>query len=78
MIAKWIDDLGLGQMVCLWALVAFVLVGAVVALSLVIHSFSKELKYLNCEIRRTSGDERAHWMRRRRQLWLSLIPFVKY
>lgn len=43
-----------------------------------LNDFSQELKYLNNEIGRTSGEERRYWIRRRRQLWLSLIPFVKY
>jgi len=42
------------------------------------NDFSKELRYLNNEIRRTSGAERRYWIRKRRRLWLSLIPFVKY
>ncbi len=42
------------------------------------NDFSQELKYLNNEIRRTEGAERRHWIRQRRRLWLSLIPFVKY
>ena len=40
--------------------------------------FYDELRYLKDEIRRTGGDERIYWMRRKRRLWLSLIPFVKY
>ena len=40
--------------------------------------FSSELKHINCEIRRTEGHERKHWIRKRRRLWLSLLPFVKY
>ena len=43
-----------------------------------INDFSSELRYLNNEIRRTDGAERRHWIRQRRRLWLSLIPFVKY
>ena len=43
-----------------------------------INDFSQELRYLNSEIRRTDGAERRHWIRQRRRLWLSLIPFVKY
>ena len=43
-----------------------------------INDFSRELKYLNCEIGRTRGSERRRWKRRRRKLWLSLLPFVKY
>ena len=30
------------------------------------------------EIGRTTGAERRHWIRQKRRLWLSLIPFVKY
>ena len=42
------------------------------------NSFSRELRYLNREIKRSYGAERKHWLRRRRRLWLSLLPFVKY
>ena len=41
-----------------------------------LNDFTQELKYLNVEIRRTSGKERKYWIRRRRKLWLSLIPFL--
>ena len=43
-----------------------------------IHEFIQELRYLNTEIARTTGSHRKHWIRRRRRLWLSLIPFVRY
>ena len=43
-----------------------------------INDFSSELRYLNNEIGRTTGAERRYWIRQRRRLWLSLIPFVKY
>lgn len=43
-----------------------------------INDFSQELKYLNSEIGRTTGSERRHYIHKRRRLWLSLIPFVKY
>lgn len=43
-----------------------------------LNDFSQELKYINTEIRRTSGSERRYWLYKRRRLWLSLIPFVKY
>ena len=43
-----------------------------------VNDFSQELKYLNNEIDRTQGNERKYWLRRRRRLWLSIIPFVKY
>jgi len=41
-------------------------------------SFKKELRLINMEIRRTEGKERERWLRRKRRLWLSIIPFVKY
>lgn len=43
-----------------------------------ISEFAQELRYLNTEISRTDGEPRRHWLRRRRRLWLSLIPFVRY
>ena len=40
--------------------------------------FIQELRYLNKEIQCTSGAERKYWLRQRRRLWLSLLPFMKY
>ena len=54
------------------------LIGMVVVLGVYINDFTRELKFLNNEIARTTGAERRHWIRLRRRLWLSLIPFVKY
>ena len=42
------------------------------------NEFVAELEYLNSEIERTDVEERAYWSFRRRRLWLSLLPFVKY
>ncbi len=65
----------------------YVLIGIVAAIFLIlvlyvfssfINDFSRELKYINCEIERSSGNERKYWIRKRRKLWLSLIPFMKY
>ncbi len=55
-----------------------VLLILIVVFAQFINEFSRELKYLNNEIRRTTGDERKHWRRQKRRLLLSLIPFVKY
>ena len=38
--------------------------------------FFRQLHYINLEIRRTSGAEQKVWLRRRRRLWLSLIPWI--
>ena len=43
-----------------------------------IISFRDELEYLNMEIQRTDGRERAHWEKKKKKLWLSLLPFVRY
>ena len=56
----------------------FFLLLILVGLVSFINDFSHELRYINCEIGRTTGEERKHWIRQRRRLWLSLIPFVKY
>ena len=53
----------------------FILIGR---FAMFINDFSHELRYLNNEIGRTEGEEREHWIRQKRRLWLSLIPFVKY
>ena len=57
---------------------AFFLIVLLFGLAQLINDFSRELRYLNNEIGRTTGAERKHWIRQRRRLWLSLIPFVKY
>ena len=59
-------------------LAAFILFLVIGRFAMFINDFSQELRYLNNEIGRTTGAERRHWIRQRRRLWLSLIPFVKY
>ena len=48
------------------------------ALARLVTDFSRELRYLNTEIERTQGRERMHYIRKRRRLWLSLLPFMRY
>ena len=40
--------------------------------------FSKELRYLNIEIKRCIGREKLYYKKKRRKLFLSILPFVKY
>lgn len=40
--------------------------------------FLREMRFLNMEIQRSHGKEQERWKRRKRRLWLSIIPFVKY
>lgn len=66
-----------------WILLAAVVVLIIVICLLItyiamrIGEFADELRYLNMEIRRVGPRERAAWRRRRRRLWLSLLPFFK-
>ena len=65
-----------------WILVGIVAVlvlfRLLVGLFMFIDDFTMELKHLNVEIVRNTGAECEYWLRRRRRLWLSLIPFIKY
>ncbi len=40
--------------------------------------FNEELEYLKNQIRKTEGREKRYWIRKRRKLWMSIFPFVKY
>lgn len=64
-----------GLIYVLGVIILVVILGAAMS-SLVL--FLQELRYLNKEVRSTSGAERKRWIRQRRRLWLSLLPFVKY
>ena len=58
---------------CVLAAVLFV------ALAVWWPKFQRELKHLNQRIEQARSErERQHYLRRRRRLWLSLIPFVRY
>ena len=43
-----------------------------------ILKFRRELKLLKSEIGRTKGREQKYWIKKRRRLWFSLLPFVRY
>ncbi len=62
----------------LFIVIAVILLFAVaVWLAVRISIFQRELRYINNEINRTDGRERKVWLRRRRRLWRSLIPFYR-
>ncbi|MBE6761236.1 MAG: hypothetical protein E7551_03025 [Ruminococcaceae bacterium] len=58
--------------------------GIIVLLVLLVNAtiyfkdFSQELKYIKMEIERSEGSERRYWIRQKRKLWLSLLPFMRY
>lgn len=51
------------------------IVGAVIVFFV---EFFQELRFINEKIQYYSGQEQQYWLQRRRKLWLSLLPFVKY
>ena len=56
----------------------FICVGILFRFAEWYHTFKRTLKNLQGEIKRTSGEEQKEWIRKKRKLWLSLIPFVRY
>ena len=62
-------------------LVALLLASVVILLSLPwLAWFQQELKYINTEIERNEGNtkEQARWKRRKKRLWLSILPGRHY
>ena len=55
-----------------------ILVLAIIRIAINFQAFSRELRYLNQEIARTEGREQQHYIKRKKRLILSLIPFVRY
>lgn len=46
-----------------------------IGLAIKITQLYRELKYINLEIGRTTGEEQKYWKQEKRRLWLSLLPF---
>lgn len=62
-----------------YLVIAVMLLAVVIILSApYISWFRQELKYINTEISRTEGREKERWMRRKRRLLMSLLPFHRY
>lgn len=63
--------------ILLW--VAISVAGIIVAAIVIsiIQAFKADLKYIEMEISRTDGREQAHWIKKKKELWLSLIPFYR-
>ena len=59
-------------------ILGFVAVGAGMAFLKWWKNFRNELEDIKYEISISKGREREWWIRRRRRLWLSILPFVKY
>ena len=68
------DGVTIGMLIVLGLIVGGLFVAK---LALTLGSFRKELYYINAEIRRTIGAEKAYWKREKRRLWCSLLPFYR-
>lgn len=47
------------------------------ALIIKISDFIHELNHIKKEIKCTTGGEQRYWKRKKRRLWLSLLPFYR-
>jgi len=72
-VAKQIIIYGLAILVAI-----IVLAGLLLHFFVWLYAFMRELRTINIEIGRTEGEDKRHWIRRKRRLWLSIIPFVRY
>ncbi len=63
-------------LIYIFAFVALIIILGILIVFLM--DFIHELRYLNKEIRCNHGAERTRWIRERRRLWLSLLPFIQY
>ncbi len=41
-------------------------------------AFAAELRIIKMEIRRSHGEEQQYWLKEKRRLWLTVLPFVRY
>lgn len=67
-----------GLLIVALVIAGIILILAIIKGYIVLQAFLRELRYLNNEIGRTEGRERQHYIRRKKRLLLSLIPFVRY
>lgn len=56
-------------------LISIFIILLIVELNIRISEFSRELKYINSEIRRTKGIDKKRWKKARRKLYLSFFLF---
>ena len=65
-------------------LIAVIIIGiavlfiAIVEGVVLLQRFTRDLTRINREISRSTDDDKYYWLKKRRRLWLSLIPFVPY
>lgn len=68
------SDILLASIIVTAILIVAYVIGVLVSLPFVI----RENRMLTIEIGRTEGKEKEHYKKKKRRLWLSLLPFVRY
>ena len=69
------ESILLATAIVIGVLFLFFLIAEIV---MTLQRFTKDLARLNREIHRSHPRDKAYWLKKRRRLWLSLIPFVPY
>ena len=57
---------------------AILIIAYVIGLLVNLPFVMRENRMLTIEIGRTEGKEKEHYKKKKRRLWLSLLPFVRY
>ncbi len=65
------------SVMALWIIGIFSVIGILVCMAERIYDFKRELRYIKGEIDRSDGAQQRYWKRKKRQLWLSLLPFFR-
>ena len=65
------------------SIIVWVAIGLAVAIALGLfmpwlRDFRREMKFINMEIERTTGREQQHWIKRKKRLKKSILPFYHY
>lgn len=66
-----------GTQVLLIAIIALVGIAVLITFIQKLNRFLSRLRYIDMEINRNSGESRAFWLKKRKKLWLTWIPFYR-
>lgn len=60
-----------------YAIILFFIFAVIVNLFMKYKNFSREYRRLGRRVKYSSGEDKKHWIRKRRKLWFMWIPFYK-
>ncbi len=67
------NSLDIGTVLLLAFFIVFIIGLFLLRFIYALRDATQDLRYINREIRYTSGRERRHWKRKRRKIWLSIL-----